>query len=148
MNPLSHTSTITDIVINDVAALHAAVAELKQNGVRCELVANSKPRAYYATQDGMGVADYVLRLDDSKYDVGFYKTEDGKSYETRTDFFMGEVQNQIGVQDVTGISNQARMGKLYNLYAVHAATRRASQQGYQVNRINNDDGSVRLVIAA
>lgn len=146
---MSHTSTIDAVIITDVKALEAAIKELNTNGVSCELLRNAKPRAYYSNQENMGVADYVVRLNKSKYDVGLYQREGQKGYEARTDFFAGQVSSQLGVKPADGESTaQAGLGKLYNLYAVHAATRTAVQQGYRVNRKNNTDGSVQLRVQA
>jgi len=77
---MSHTTSISDIVFTDMAALQSAVMELQKNGVKCELVKDSTPRAYYAGQSGMGQAPYVLKVNDAKYDVGFYWNEEKKGY--------------------------------------------------------------------
>lgn len=143
---MSHTSTISNVVISDVGALQAAVTELNANGVSCTLVKEGTPRAYYDNQEGMGRAEYVLKLNDATYDVGFYRNDQG-SLEARTDFYKGSVEKQLSVQDEAA-GEQARLGKLYNLYAIHATTRKAVQQGYNVRRVNNANGSVRLVVSA
>ena len=66
----------------------------------------------------------------------------------RTDLFMGHVARVLGAtagQNET--AGQAALGKLYQTYAIHAATRKAVQQGMTVRRVNNNDGSVRLVVS-
>lgn len=143
---MSHTSKIESIKVTDITALQAAASELNASGIRCTLVPNETPRSYYSSQEGMGNAAYVLKLEDSRYDVGFYLNEDGKSYQARTDFWGDDVQKQIGSQNA--VTDQAKMGKLYSLYAAHASMRAAVQQGYTVSRTNNEDGSIRLVVAA
>ena len=146
---MSHTSTINAVVISDVAALRAAIDELKRNGVKCDLLENAVPRAYYTNQAGLEQAPYVVQLHDARYDVGLYAREDGKGFEARADLFLNSVQGQIGSERSDGESHeQAAMGKLFNLYAVHAATRKATQQGYRVTRINKANGAVQLQIAA
>ena len=144
---MSHTTSIENIVFSDIAALTAAVTELNTKGVRCSLVKGGTPRAYYANQAGMGAADYVLKLEDCQYDIGFYQNAAKKGLEARTDLFANHVQRVLGVQAQKGESAQmAALGKLNQTYAIHAATRKAIQQGRTVRRVNNNDGSVRLVI--
>ena len=144
---MSHTTTVNNVAINDIGALQAAVAELKANGVACEMLENQLPRAYYSNQAGMETpADYVLRLNNSRYDVGFYKNAEG-TYEPRCDLWGGDIAKQIGVTQREGIGReQAALGKLFNLYSTHAVMRKANQQGYRVQRTNKEDGSVQLQI--
>ncbi len=97
----------------------------------------------------MGVAPYIVQLNDGLYDVGLYRDEQKKGYVCRADLFGGYVGKFLGALPVTGESNnyqQAALGKLYSTYAVHATTRKAIQQGHSVKRVNAPDGSVRLVI--
>lgn len=144
---MSHTTEVSNIVFTDITALQAAVNELCQKGIKCSLVKDAIPRAYYANQQGMEKAAYVLKLDDSAYDVGFYWDKEKKGYVARTDLFLGRVACVIGAKAGAGESQeQAAMGRLYQTYAIHAATRKAVSQGMSVKRINNDDGSVRLVV--
>lgn len=143
---MSHTATINTLMLSDKKAIEAAVAELKSKGLKCDLLENAIPRAYYKDQTGMGEADMVLKLHDSRYDVGLYKNEQGE-YESRCDFWSGDVEKQLGV--VPGKDDdrvQAKLGKFYRSYAVHAASRAAIQKGYQVTRNDKSDGSVQLTI--
>lgn len=95
----------------------------------------------------MGMADYVLRLENCRYDVGFYQDAKKKGLVARTDLFAGDVARILGATPKGKESaSQAALGKLYQTYAIHAATRKAVQQGLSVKRLNNTDGSVRLVI--
>lgn len=135
-------------MFSDVEALKAAVNELCSKGVKCSLIKGGTPRAYYQNQQGMGAADYVLKLDDCPYDIGFYRDDAKKGLVARTDLFMGHVARVLGAQPNANESQgQAALGKLYQTYAVHAATRKAVQQGMTVRRANNNDGSVRLVVS-
>lgn len=144
---MSHTSEISNIVFSDIAALKAAVNELSSKGIKCALVENAKPRAYYSNQQGMEQAPYVLQLHDAPYDVGFYAKSKGAGYVARTDLFAGHVARILGATAKPGEeAQQAALGKLYQTYAIHAATRKAVQQGMTVQRVNNSDGSVRLVV--
>ena len=144
---MSHTTEIADIVFSDIAALTAAVNELASKGVKCSLTKGGTPRAYYENQQGLGPADYVLRLDGAPYDIGFYQDAKKKGLVARTDLFAGRVAGVLGAP-ATGkeTAAQAALGRLYQTYAIHAATRKAVAQGLSVKRMNNADGSVKLVV--
>jgi hypothetical protein len=143
---MSHTTTVSDIVISDVAALRSAITRLQKGGIDVELKENETPRAYYNAQSGMGKADFVVHLKGSTYDVGLYKNESIKGYEARTDFFGGSVQRTLGVGD--GLTNQDKLGKLYQAYSVEAVRRQAMRQGYTVNeRLDADTGKIQLRLA-
>lgn len=148
---MSHTSTIDTVVITDEHALRAAVHELKQNGIDCDLLENAIPRSYYGSkQEGLSApATFVVRLNKSRYDVGLYPRQGMAGYEARADLFAGDVAKQLGVTPHAGENiEQAALGKLYNMYAVHQATRSAIAKGYRVQRTNNQDGSVQLQLRA
>lgn len=144
---MSHTTSIDAVVITDIAALRSAITELKRNGISCDLLENAIPRAYYPNQEGLGEAPFVVKLSDSKYDVGLYRTDKG-NYEARADLYNNQVANVLGVTPKEGeTKQQAALGKLYQMYAIHATTRKATQQGYVVNRTAKNDGTVQLQIA-
>lgn len=143
---MSHTSEIKAVAIVDIDALRQTVAELNKAGVKCSLLQNATPRAYFAGQQGMGLAPYVLKLDDAPYDVGFYDNGQG-GYTARTDFWGGHVARVLGAKPLQGEdSNQAQLGKLFNSYAVNATVRQATKQGYRVMRNTQADGSVQLTL--
>ena len=131
---MSHTASVKSIQIVSIDALREAVTELVGKGIRISLKEKATPRAYFTNQAGMGQADYVIELADSKYDVGLYKTESG-GYEARTDFYMGSVEGVLGCpassQDTV---DQAKMGKLFSAYATHAAIEQARKKGHMVMR--------------
>lgn len=144
---MSHTTEISTIVFNDIDALRLAVRELQAAGVKCELKEKATPRAYYQNQQGMGPADYVLQLNDCPYDVGFYQDEKAKGLVARTDLFAGHVSRVLGATPQKGENPaQAALGKLYQAYAVNAATRQAAKQGYAVRRVTKADGTVQLIM--
>lgn len=141
---MSHTSSITAVKITSIPALQAAVAELNSVGVKCSLVQNETPRAFYANQEGLGKADYVLRLTDAKYDIGLYRQDDG-TYQARTDFWGGSVEKCLGAAaSKPENAEQARMGRLFQLYGVHAATMEARRKGLSVRRITKPNGLIQL----
>jgi hypothetical protein len=144
---MSHTTEISSIVFNDVEALRLAVRDLQSAGVKCTLKEKATPRAYYTNQQGMGLADYVLELQDSPYDVGFYYDTKLKGLVARTDLFLGHVARVLGVPpQIKETQTQAALGKLYHAYAVQATTRQAARQGYSVRRVTRADGSVQLIM--
>ena len=144
---MSHTATVKSIQIVSITALRAAINELNSTGVSCQLLENAVPRAFYPDQLGMGKADYVLSLKNSKYDVGFYKTDKG-TYEARTDFYNGQIEGCLGaVASSPETAAQAKMGKLFQLYGVHAATEAARKKGHMVRRITKSDGVIALEVS-
>lgn len=145
---MSHTTEISTIVFNDVEALKLTVRDLQAAGVRCSLEENSTARAYYANQQGMeGTHPYVLRLQDSPYDVAFVQDAKAKGLVARTDLFAGHIQRILGATAQNGENPaQAALGKLYQGYAVNAATRQAAKQGYAVRKVTKADGTVQLIM--
>lgn len=145
---MSHTATVKHVVISSIQALRDAVKELNTSGVQCTLVENAKPRAYFANQQGMEVAPLVLQLGNGcPYDVGFYPTPDGKGYEARTDFYAGHVAKLLGAQGSNASSPGAQqLGKLFQLYAVHAASAVARAKGHMVSRRVKPDGTIALEV--
>lgn len=115
-------------------------------GVKCSLIENATPRAYFNNQQGMGVAPFVIRLDDCKYDIGIY--QDGKGgYEARTDFWSGYVEKVVGVEACSVASKeQAKLGKLFQAYGIHAAMEQARKQGYTVRRVAGKNGAEQLIV--
>jgi hypothetical protein len=147
---MSHTSTISTVTIVDVHALRAAVQELKdKQGVNMTLEEDAMPRSYFgSSQQGMSEnAPFVLRLHDARYDVGLYRNEEDNGYEARCDLYDGGIRAALGSKQTGDCTpDQAALGKLYNMYSVHAATRAAAAQGHQVQRIEKEDGAVQLVV--
>jgi len=138
---MSHTTRVTGIEITDVAALKMAVGDLKLAGVNCELLENTKPRAYSNRQEGMGEAEFVLKLNDATYDVGLYKSDN--NYEARTDFYQGSVQRVLGAPDAK--TNQEKLGKLYMYYSANAVSRSLAMKGISSRRVTQENGSLRIL---
>lgn len=144
---MSHTTAIKGISIQNIAALRAAIDELNTIGIKCSLIEDATPRAFYPDQKGLGKADFVIKLDASRYDVGLYKNADG-AYEARTDFWAGEVAKVLGGKATAPEhAQQAQMGKLFQMYGIHAATLEARRTGKMVRRVTNEEtGQVKLVL--
>lgn len=157
---MSHTTTLKGLQIKDVAALRQTVVDLQSLGVKCSLVENQKPRMYFQNQSEMageqfgkngGLCEFVLKLDDSRYDVGFDLGIDG-TYSPVFDAFGGSVQRVIGARqakiDNYGMTGSAKtIGLLLQNYAKNAAINSAVSQGYSVDSVIVDDaGTVQLVL--
>lgn len=147
---MSHTTAIKSTKIMSATALRAAVAELASKGIKCSLVENQVPRSYYSAfgreQKGMEQADLVMKLDDAPYDIGFYKQADG-SYEPRTDFWQQHVEKILGTPaSKPEYADQAKLGKLFQAYGIHATMEQARMQGKNLRRVDHADGRVQLVL--
>jgi len=145
---MSHTTTINAIEIKDVRAMEKAVADLQAKGVNCNLIKDAVPRMYYNNQ--VSKCDYVLKLNDSKYDVGFQKQKDG-TFVPVLDEWGNHISDQIGGQCSIPTTREEKalwaIGSFSQSYAKHAAIHAAEQQGYMVESANTDaDGNVNLVL--
>ena len=146
---MSHTTSIKGVNIKDVSAMRAAVQTLKNNGIRCDLLENARPRMYYADQHGN--CDFVLKLHDGQYDVGFDKQSDG-SYNPVFDEWGQHVGKQIGAScpmpNTPEGKAQHQIGQFMQAYAVEAATNAAIAQGYFVeSRSVDQQGQVHLTLS-
>ena len=144
---MSHTTTIKSVPITDIAALQAAVAELKAKGVNLELIQDAVPRMYFADQHGK--CDYVVQLNDSRYDVGFAKQPDG-TYLPVLDTWAGEVRRNIGARcPLNDYADQGlhAVGQLMQLYSKHAAINAAVSEGHTVSDCYIDsNGEIQLTL--
>lgn len=155
---MSHTTKIAAIKITDVAAIRQAVAALQTQGIRCSLEENARPRMY--TKDQEVLCDYVLRIPDAKYDVGFQKQEDG-TYQPLTDPYewsSGSVRSVLGNAAYCALTPQPAnrsqeegmraIGLFAQEYGKAAAINVATAQGYYVESAEYDkEGNLQLVLA-
>ena len=123
---MSHFTTIKT-QIKDIEALRSACHEM---GV--SLLQSTDARGYYENRIK---GDYVIQLK-GPYDIAINRQPDG-SFGLTADLWNGHVEKEVG-QDY---------GKLLQLYGVHKAMREARKRGHLVNRSQQKDGSIRLVIA-
>lgn len=148
---MSHTTTISNVPIRDIRALKSAVADLQAQGVKCELVENQKPRLYSQGQSNdLGNCEYVLRLQESRYDVGFKKQADG-AYAPVTDLWGGDVGRNIGAKCPMPNTGEGRaqhgIGRLMQEYTKHATLNYASDHGMMVeNTTVGADGQIVLTL--
>lgn len=152
---MSHTTTIKGLAIKDLSAMRSAVAKLKSQGINCDLVANAAPRMYYPDQyrkdKGRATCEFVLKLHDGQYDVGFEKQADG-SYAPIFDDHARYVANKLGASCPMPNTPEGRhvhqIGKFMQAYAVDAATNAAIASGYMVESSSIDQsGNVQLVLS-
>lgn len=152
---MSHTSTVSTVLFSDIKALQAAVRELNKQGVKCSLVENATPRAYFTNQAGLGQARYVLKLEDSKYDVGFYPVNSTPgvtpgAMEARYDTFQNYVGKLLGATVPPGPNQPDEaalgIGRLSQEYAIQATISRAIASGKRVNRVPGKNGAVVLTV--
>jgi len=140
---MSHVTTIS-IEIKDLAALVAAAKELG-----CEWRENQTHYAWYGKSVGdyplpdgikredLGKCAHAIRVPGVEYEVGVVRKPDGK-YTLAYDFW-GPGQ---GLLKKLG----ENCSKLSQMYAVHAATRAAKAKGLLVQRKNQDNGAIKLVV--
>lgn len=140
---MSHNTTIGQIFFANEQALRDAAVELRERGVDCELIEAAMPRAYSHGQ--LPEAPMVLKLNRSRYDVGFYPSDQG--LEAKCDLWGGDIARELGEAaegDVT--QDQAAISKLRRAYANQVVTQTFSQQGHMVSRSDNPDGSFDLEV--
>ncbi len=128
---MSHTTKLNQVVIRDISALKQAVSALKAKGINCNLLKNAKPRMYSSSQSP--TCDYVLYLDDGKYDVGFQKQKDG-TYVPVLDTWSDYVSKEIGATCPMPNTSEGRaqhaIGQFMQEYSKAATVNAAMQQGF------------------
>jgi hypothetical protein len=122
---MSHFTTI-HTQIRDIDALRDACKELG-----LEVLHEAEARGYGgAVQRG----EYVIRLK-GPYDVSLNRQGDG-SYGLTADWWDGHVESEVGKD----------YGRLLQLYGVHKASREARRKGHLVQRFQQRNGCIKLVI--
>jgi hypothetical protein len=167
---MSHTATVSTVPIKDIRALTRCVEELKAKGVNVELVQNAVPRMYYANQIRLHLkekgkklqyhpnveeCDYVLKVNDAYYDVGFLKDEKGNlvplfddydysSWEVKsTQSGKGPIRKYIGAKFDAPIEHWSgekqdteqllhSVGDFLQAYTKHATIYAAEDEGYSL----------------
>lgn len=150
---MSHVTKLTGVVISDLRAVRAAVAELVSKGVSITLVENEKPRVH--GYDEAPICDYVLKLS-GQYDVGLKKNDAG-AYEPYLDVYQHHVANAgLGalcpMPGTAGYlsqeATQHEIGRFLQMYAKHAAMLSMTDQGHVVSDCYvMPDNSIQLVFA-
>jgi hypothetical protein len=149
---MSHVTKLAGVVITDIGAVRAAVAELNSQGVSVEIAENQKPRVH--GYDSVEKCDFVLKLKGA-YDVGLKKNKEG-NYEPVLDVYQGHVGKYLAPTcPVPGTRayqsqehTQHEIGRFLQLYAKHAAMNAAANAGHTVETCTIDDtGNINLVLA-
>ena len=181
---MSHTTTVKTVPIASENALRSAVANLQAKGVNCELVANKRPRMYYRDQinrhikqkrpddfefhEDVEECDFVLKLPDAYYDVGFLRDaktnelvplfDDYNYFSTVKEYrsgsmpirdvigskFKGKIEHWNGLHK-KGETDQTlhSIGGLLSEYSKEAVIEAAESAGHTISDITpNDDGSI------
>jgi len=150
---MSHVTVMKGIVITDIAAFRSTVNELIQGGLRAELLENAQVRGHGSFDtERMGTCDFVLKLRDTTYDVGFKRNADG-ALEPVFDVYGERVGSQLGATHACevpqGFEGQAlrQLGKFSHTYAKHAALNQAAAEGYSVDCMTTDDkGNLQILL--
>ena len=124
---MSHFATIKT-QIKDIDALRSAVQEMGLS-----LLQKTTARGYYENNIK---GDYVMRLN-GPYDVAVNKQKDS-TFAFTCDWWDGHVEKEVG----------QNYGKLLQLYGVHKAIREAKRKGHLVQRRQQENGAIKLIIAA
>jgi hypothetical protein len=112
--------------IKDIAALELACTEMGLS-----LIPNAEARGY-AKQQTHG--DHVIRLK-GPYDVAVNRQSD-RTFGLTTDWWSGHVEKEVGKD----------YGRLLQLYGVHKATQEARKKGLSVQRNQQSNGNIKLVL--
>ena len=124
---MSHFTTIKT-QIKDIEALRSACQEMGLS-----LLQNAEARGYYENRTK---GDYIIKLR-GPYDIALNKQPDG-SFGLTADLWNGHVEQEVG----------PGYGKLLQLYGVHKAMREARKRGHLVNRSQQQNGAIKLIISA
>ena len=112
--------------IKDIEALRSTCQEMG-----LPLLQDAEARGYYENKTK---GEYVIQLK-GPYDIAVNKQKDG-TFGLTADLWQGHVEQEVG----------PGYGKLLQLYGVHKTIREARKKGHLVNRSQQRDGSIRLVI--
>ena len=171
---MSHTTQVKTVPIKDIPALKKAIEELRKEGVNITLEENAIPRMYYQDQlqKHMGlksdVCDYVIRVQDSYFDIGLVKDDAAGGYTPVFDdygspgpnplsrkgrgaikqflgaSFAGKAEHWSGRRDDTEQTLHS-IGKLMQGYTKHAAINAAVKAGHNVLGTTKDkNGNIQL----
>jgi hypothetical protein len=187
---MSHTTSVKSVPIKSECALRAAVRRLQAAGIDCELLENAVPRMFYENQIGLHVkaaeearstgermglqfhgnaeeCDFVLKLNDSFYDIGFLRDKNGHwqmffdDYDYRT---WRSTSGKCGIKGVLGAAFDGRtehwsgqreageqqlhsVGKLLQAYSAEATIEAATAEGYSVlGEETDNEGNLHITI--
>ena len=131
---MSHVTVIKSVPIKSISALYAAVTNLQEKGIKCKLEKDCRPAMYAEHQEVL--CPYVLRLEDSKFDIGFQKEKDSESYDILMDTYAGHLKNVLGTE---GKNDNNHIGLLLQEYSKEAAKEAAFACGMMVEECYMDE---------
>jgi hypothetical protein len=160
---MSHTTLVKTVQIKSESALKAMATELRRLGIDVELVANAVPRLYYKDQiartlvrdkkpmrfhQNVEECDYVLKVKDSFYDIGFLKDNEGNYVPLFDDFPYGSphdshlnagkkpLKEVLGTRPPSDCTmedlHSYSIGKAMQMYSLAAATEACTDSGYSI----------------
>lgn len=147
---MSHTTTLKGVQIKSASAIRTTVQDLKNQGIDISLATNEVPRMYYREQEReIGKCEFVLKLGNSRYDVGLKWNEKEQQYDAFLDTWAGSIKNAIGASCAmprdAGEQGEHAIGLFSQRYGINAAKEAASAAGYYVEReFIDEDGTVQL----
>jgi len=112
--------------IKDIEALRLACQEMG-----LPLLQDTEARGYYENKTK---GDYVIKLK-GPYDIAVNKQPDG-AFGLTSDLWQGHVEKAVG----------QGYGKLLQLYGVHKTTIEARKKGLSVQRRQQQNGGIKLVL--
>jgi hypothetical protein len=192
---MSHTTSIKTSPITSVNALRRAVESLKAQGVNLTLEQNAIPRMYYNDQMAKHVkskqdaakhlgqehaglkfhqnpeeCDFVLRVNDAYYDIGFIYNKDNELVPFFDDYnshsfqvpatqkgkgpirkylgaaFDGKVEHWSGEREA-GERELHSLGRFLQSYSIEVVREYAENEGAQIGEITTDEkGAVHVEI--
>jgi len=146
---MSHTTEINTVTVRDISALHSAVDALRRTGIDISLVTNEVPRMYYSNQHK--ACPYVVKLGNSRYDIGFDNSENPQVYKPVMDLWGGDIAGEVGASCPMPNTDEGKaqhsIGLLMQKYTEIAVQNAARAQGHQVERVFTDNaGNVQVVL--
>lgn len=153
---MSNTYTVKRVPIRSISAVEAVIEHLKSKGIRCGLEKNAIPRNYYTDQFRKHlnrpneIADYVIRLKDSAYDVSLLQDpKHAGVYYPYFDPHNGHIEKVLGTEQQPNAQDKAHViGKFLSAYSRQVALDVVRKQGLVVESLQvNPDYSWSAIAA-
>lgn len=140
---MSKTTTIEGMSITNKESIEKAVANLRRQGIACDLVKDQVPKMYFGFQESeIGQCDYVIKMAGSRYDVGL-KLENNE-YKMYFDDHAGDIRNVIGIKNIAGETSSERQLGNVALFSMEYAKEYCQQEyseGFDYAEMQHANGS-------
>lgn len=94
---MSHTTYVKGLMITSPNAIRIAVKALQKKGLKLNLLENQVPKMYFPHQEQeIGKCEFVLKMEDSRLDVGLKYNKKNGEYELYYDKHANYIRNVIG----------------------------------------------------